>query len=256
MANHKENEWEFKGQIFKVKPGQFVTSLDGIKEECANDVSIQNIRTALLKLEKWGFLTNESTKTGRLITVVNWEVYQSQSEDQQSDSQTANKELTPNKNVKNDKEELLNDDDNNDSFFSDLDSSVEQPLELEIENYYQSKRRKVGFPVKQVDLEAIQTAIQEFTKDEIIEGINHAFATAGSVNSFSYCLKVMQTQKEQRDRWNQMKKGRTSYEGKKKVQQHPGSTGVNQGNVGTQESLAQRANRAALERLRAQGHDI
>lgn len=101
MANHKENQWEYKGEIFTVKPGQFVTSLDGIKEECADDVSIQNIRTALLKLEKWGFLTNKSTKTGRLITVVNWGVYQSCSEDQQTEEQTSNKELTPNKNVNN-----------------------------------------------------------------------------------------------------------------------------------------------------------
>lgn len=104
MANHKESKWEYKGEIYSVKPGQFVTSLDGIKANCAKDVSIQNIRTALLKLEKWGFLTNESTKTGRLITIVNWRLYQaSDDENQQSDQQTANKQLTPNKNDKNDK---------------------------------------------------------------------------------------------------------------------------------------------------------
>ncbi|SFX78395.1 hypothetical protein SAMN04487866_12523 [Thermoactinomyces sp. DSM 45891] len=104
MVNHKDNQWEFKGEIFTVKPGQVVTSLEKIKENCGNDVSIQSIRTALLKLEKWGFLTNKSTKTGRLITLVNWEVYQSSSEeDQQSDQQTSNNPLTPNKNVKNEK---------------------------------------------------------------------------------------------------------------------------------------------------------
>ncbi|SFX82483.1 hypothetical protein SAMN04487866_13210 [Thermoactinomyces sp. DSM 45891] len=104
MVNHKDNQWEFKGEIFTVKSGQVVTSLEKIKENCGNDVSIQSIRTALLKLEKWGFLTNKSTKTGRLITLVNWEVYQSSSEeDQQSDQQTSNNQLTPNKNVKNEK---------------------------------------------------------------------------------------------------------------------------------------------------------
>jgi D-alanyl-D-alanine dipeptidase len=101
MANHKENQWEFKGEIYTVGPGQFVTSLDSIKQNCAKDVSIQNIRTALLKLEKWGFLTSKSTNKNRLITVVNWEVYQPQEKNQQTDQQATNKQLTTNKNVKN-----------------------------------------------------------------------------------------------------------------------------------------------------------
>lgn len=59
MANHKTNEWKFKGKLYKVKPGQFVTSLDAIQKNCAKDVSIQNIRTALNKLKEHGFLTWE-----------------------------------------------------------------------------------------------------------------------------------------------------------------------------------------------------
>src|SRR5690554_4820072 len=31
MANHEENEWEWKGEKFKVLPGQFVTSLESIR---------------------------------------------------------------------------------------------------------------------------------------------------------------------------------------------------------------------------------
>ena len=30
MANHYENEWEWKGEKYKAKPGQFVTSLPSI----------------------------------------------------------------------------------------------------------------------------------------------------------------------------------------------------------------------------------
>lgn len=108
LANHEERQWEWKNRIFTARPGQFVTSLDYLKEKCSPDVSIQNIRTAIHKLEKWGFLTNESTKTGRLITIVKWDFYQSK--DKQltnkltNNQQTANKQLTTNKNVKNDKE--------------------------------------------------------------------------------------------------------------------------------------------------------
>lgn len=111
MANHKPNKWEYKGEIYEAKPGQFVTSLESIKQNCAKDVSIKNIRTTLQKLEKWGFLTNKSTKTGRLITIVNWDIYQCGDNEtgKENGSQPAKnrqrigKEPATNKNEKNDK---------------------------------------------------------------------------------------------------------------------------------------------------------
>lgn len=103
MVNHEEAEWEWQGKKYKVKPGQKITSLDNIAKEAGKGISIQNVRTALSKFEKYGFLTNQSTKTGRLITIENWELYQSKEENQQSDEQSPNKELTPNKNNKNNK---------------------------------------------------------------------------------------------------------------------------------------------------------
>lgn len=116
LANHEGKTWEWKGKLFKCKPGQFITSLNSLKKVCADDVTIRNIRTALDKLEKWGFLTNESTKTGRLITIVNWEKYQSKDKETDKDTdkemtndrQSTDKALTTNKNdkelYKNDKE--------------------------------------------------------------------------------------------------------------------------------------------------------
>lgn len=94
MVNHDTNEWEWQGKKFKVVPGQMITSLDNIKKEAGQGITIQNIRTALLKFEKYEFLTNVSTKTGRLITIVNWGLYQSKEENQQSNQQSANKALT------------------------------------------------------------------------------------------------------------------------------------------------------------------
>ena len=79
MANFKDNEWEWNGNKFNVSKGQLVTSLDGIVKHCGIGVTIQNVRTALKRFEKLGFLTNESTKSGRLITIVNWSVYQTDS---------------------------------------------------------------------------------------------------------------------------------------------------------------------------------
>ena len=110
MANHTESEWEWKGEQFHCSPGQFRTSLESIAAACGKGISIQNVRTALKKFEKYGFLTNESTKTGRLITLCNWEHYQAPEEERNKASprqvtmhqQTPNRQLTSNKNNKND----------------------------------------------------------------------------------------------------------------------------------------------------------
>lgn len=111
MANHRENKWEWNGRQYDCAPGQFVTSLERIAEKSGKDISIQNVRTAIKRFEKYDFLTNESTKTGRLITIVNWELYQVDDEEANRDAdkdltksqQRPNKDLTTNKNVKNDK---------------------------------------------------------------------------------------------------------------------------------------------------------
>lgn len=116
MANFNGKEWEWKGNKFVAEKGQFITSLDSIKENCGKGITIQNIRTALTRFEKLGFLTNESTKTGRLITIVNWGLYQpiedkaniADNKDLTKSQQTANKDLTPREEVKKEKKEIKN----------------------------------------------------------------------------------------------------------------------------------------------------
>jgi len=108
-VNYEESKWEWKGQQFSCKPGQLITSLSSLAKECGEGVTIQNVRTALERFEKLGFLTNLSTKTGRLITVVNWDKYQNQdfvsnksiNKDLTKSQQRPNKELTTNKEYKN-----------------------------------------------------------------------------------------------------------------------------------------------------------
>lgn len=117
MANHEENEWEWQGKKFKCRPGQLITSLDSIARECGKNISIQNVRTALEKFKKYDFLTYESTKTGRLINIVNWGLYQTDKEvinkaankELTKHQQSTNKDLTTNKNDKNDKNNYMSD---------------------------------------------------------------------------------------------------------------------------------------------------
>ncbi|MDX1769917.1 MAG: hypothetical protein R3328_00180 [Planococcaceae bacterium] len=104
MANHKEKEWEFKGERYKASSGQFVTSLDSIVKKAGNGISVRNVRTALQRFEKYDFLTSEPTNKNRLITIVNWAVYQQKEDDVTSEvtsnRQATDKQLTTNKNVR------------------------------------------------------------------------------------------------------------------------------------------------------------
>lgn len=98
MASHSENEWDWKGNKFKIKPGQFITSLYSIKERCGKGIEIQNIRTALKRFKKLEFLTEETTNTGRLITICNWESYQ---HIKSLSNKATNKQLTSNQQATN-----------------------------------------------------------------------------------------------------------------------------------------------------------
>lgn len=105
MVNHQEKEWEWQGDPYKVKPGQVITSLDTIVQKCGKGISIQNVRTALKRFEKYGFLTNQSTNKNRLITIVNWGEYQcgeqTAGNEITGNQQAHNKPITTNKNEEN-----------------------------------------------------------------------------------------------------------------------------------------------------------
>jgi hypothetical protein len=111
MANHQGKEWEWKGEKYKADPGQFVTSLESITQKCGKGVSIQNVRTALKRFEKYDFLTSESTNKNRLITIVNWGLYQ---ETKDETNKQTNKQLTSNQQATN-KQLTTNNNDNNDN---------------------------------------------------------------------------------------------------------------------------------------------
>ena len=75
-VNWKEKQWDYKGNHYALKPGDMVTSLAKLKEKCAPDVSIRNLRTCLLLMKNYDFLTNHSTKRNRTISICNWDKYQ------------------------------------------------------------------------------------------------------------------------------------------------------------------------------------
>lgn len=112
MANHEEKEWIWQGKKYKCKPGQFITSLKSIAEK--SGTSIKNVRTALKNFEQiYEFSASESTNKNRLVTITNWELYQSRegkaASRTASKRQASGKQVATNKNdknYKNDKEDI------------------------------------------------------------------------------------------------------------------------------------------------------
>lgn len=117
MANHEPREWKWGKTVFICQPGQFITSREKLKKRCAKATNIRTIRTTITLLEKHGFLTNKTTKAGRLITICKWATYQNtdKQNDQHFDQPNPKKVvkttnistniLSPNKKYKEDKEE-------------------------------------------------------------------------------------------------------------------------------------------------------
>lgn len=129
MVNHYPNSWEWEGEKYHVKPGQTITSVKSICEAAGKGITPQKVKTALKKFEKYGILTNESTKRGRLISLLNWGKYQHEHEkltNGLTDNQpTTNQQLTTKKECKNEimKKEII-------------DSSNDDVKPKDIANYY------------------------------------------------------------------------------------------------------------------------
>ena len=83
MANFTDGRFEGK----EIKRGQFVTSLPSLSDQTS--LSIRQVRVALDHLIMTGELTSKAYSKFRVITVVNYDKYQNN--DRQNDSQTADK---------------------------------------------------------------------------------------------------------------------------------------------------------------------
>lgn len=96
MANWKSKKWHGK----RIRRGQLWTSIESLSEK--SGLTFQQTRTALDKLISTGEITSRATNEGRLITVVNYGVYQSEDAEATNGStskstskqQTSNKPLT------------------------------------------------------------------------------------------------------------------------------------------------------------------
>lgn len=101
-ANYKSTKFIFNKQEITVDRGQCI--IGRAKLSLETGITQQSIRTTLHTLENIGFLTTKSTNRFSIITICNYETYQSQDEidnQQITNSQpTTNQQLTTSKEVK------------------------------------------------------------------------------------------------------------------------------------------------------------
>lgn len=169
MANHSEKKWYWQGEEFICQPGQFITSLPNIVKACGNGLTVQNVRTALKKFENMNFLTDQSTKTGRLITIVNWQVYQGKrdvdnrqpnsqlTESQQTPNRQPNSQLTSNNNDNN--ITMINNDNNN------TYSAFSEKIQIALSIFEKFIRR----PMHPSEIERIVKALDKYSVEEFEE---------------------------------------------------------------------------------------
>lgn len=74
MATLQETEIMRGGKLVKIKPGEIVTSLEELSFN--GKVDMQKIRRALHYLEKRQTIRQSSDNQGRVITICNWDKYQ------------------------------------------------------------------------------------------------------------------------------------------------------------------------------------
>lgn len=109
LANHEENKWQGN----TIKRGQLITSLSHLAKDTG--MTVQNVRTSLKKLKSTQEITYTSTSKYTLVSIVNYDKFQSEDIKLTNNStqsltinqQTTNKQLTTNKNDKNDKNIIL-----------------------------------------------------------------------------------------------------------------------------------------------------
>lgn len=100
VANHAPTKW--KG--IDIQRGQRLTSIEHLAYECGS--TVQSVRTALKRLKSTGEITCKSTNAFTLITLMNYDTYQTRSgETNKRSNKPANKRLTNDQQTTNNKQQ-------------------------------------------------------------------------------------------------------------------------------------------------------
>ena len=208
MANHEGKEWDWQGKSYQVSPGQFVTSLEKIAEKAGKGITTKNVRTALVKFEKLGFLANESAKTGRLITIVNWGLYQSDEEKagKEIDRQVAKTWQTGGKQVANNQAPNKNKEYKNDKNVKNKEKDVYTPSAeaRELFDHWNEQKIVVHRELTEEMAKAIEKALRQYGGNrcgEAIDLYSDAYYNEGFYYNHKWTLAKFMTQSNGMKDW-------------------------------------------------------
>lgn len=157
IANHSETKVNIKGKILICKRGETLRSLDTLSKRWNAEKS--TVRRFLKLLEKDNMIVMKSEQVTTRLTICNYDSYQL--EGNGSETQTKRKRnasekcLTPNKNEKNEKKEIIIGSEINLSPFG-------EDFRIHWETWLGYKRSQFGFRYKQIESE--QTAFNDLVK--------------------------------------------------------------------------------------------
>lgn len=74
LATHAERPALFKGYNIKLKPGQFITGRNFLSEK--TKIHESKVQRILKYFEKSQQISQDTSNSNRLITIINWDFYQ------------------------------------------------------------------------------------------------------------------------------------------------------------------------------------
>lgn len=197
QVNHEPKKIPMRdGSFLQIKKGQHLTSIRNIAEGVSwyergkrKEPNPKTVNDVLDWLIKQGMIEIERGKGNRqytLITLINWEVYQSSSDESNSKVTENKQSLDINKNEKNDKK--------------DITTTEKDPVDLIADKYSDLRTIQEGRPAypKTSDYQSISVLVnQGYPIDRIIGFLEQCFTDYeqrnpnGKISSFKYCEKYI-----------------------------------------------------------------
>ena len=144
-ANWEDKNW----QGILIKRGSFITSIETLSNEL--NLTFQNIRTSLSKLEKTNEIVKISTNKNTLLTLVKYDEYQNTEVKVTNEQQTNNKQLTTTNNINNINNKLL----------SEIEIS---DVEVSLQNYFIIAKNFQELFIRNLTEKSISTVTQKNAK--------------------------------------------------------------------------------------------
>jgi DNA replication protein DnaD len=192
----------------KLLPGQLITGRLQLSKQTG--LSIQAVRTSLDRLKLTSSITIESTNKGSLITLVNWDTYQSnrkksnQQDNQQTNHAVTSKQPASNQQVtttkeskereerKEGKETVMREDDGGGGFLSASDLSAYRESMAAIED----KAKSIGMPPWAAsDITKAESLMADYSAKWLLEAMKRAGNGTANARSWRYIEGILKAWK-------------------------------------------------------------